>query len=479
MSSATTEDVKVTPDETSLSRGVGEVWLGHLLVFAIPLTATLFVWSGPHPWYIAPLFLIPLAVFQWWDTRDWMEKSEPEEELPDWPFDLLVYMLAALHFFMLVGLVHLFVQQSAFSLDMVMVVAVVGGSSGFSIITAHELIHRKEAFPQTLGRIMLSSVLYEHFYTEHLRGHHVRVGTDLDAATARYGETFREFWKRTVPGQFRSAWSLECARLGDEEMGILDPRQSNNRIVHGLLLGWGVAFGILAFFGWPAFLAYVLQAFIAVRLLEAVNYFEHWGLQRSGRRVKPTDSWDTHSWFTYYGLVGLSRHADHHTVPSRPYQALRVCDEAPVLPVGYLALVDMVLARNDEFIKIAKSVLRDRKLGPFASEEGEGLALLEDQRVIKAPLLQRLLTKLPVVLRKTLVPVLVLLAISFGAWMEADGAYSFQWTLLRNGLIAGIFVGLFIAQRRFHEWVQNAWLSWGCAIALLCVIGTSLKGVIG
>ena len=169
---------------------IWQVWLLHLLVFAIPLSAVIFVWSGPHAWYVAPLFIVPLAVIQWFDTKPWFERRQPDEVLPGWPFDALVYALALIHFVMLAGLIHLFMQQSLFSLDTVTVVIVVGGSSGFSIITAHELIHRREKPAQWLGRLMLSSVLYEHFYTEHLRGHHVRVGLPEDPATALYGETY-------------------------------------------------------------------------------------------------------------------------------------------------------------------------------------------------------------------------------------------------------------------------------------------------
>ena len=34
---------------------------------------------------------------------------------------------------------------------------------------------------------------------------------------------------------------------------------------------------------------FVLQALLAIRLLEAVNYFEHWGLERTTRRVADDD----------------------------------------------------------------------------------------------------------------------------------------------------------------------------------------------
>jgi len=218
--------------------------------------------------------------------------------------------------------------------------------------------------------------VYEHFYTEHLRGHHVRVATPDDPATARFGETFARFYLRTVPAQFRSAWRLECRRLGDAEMSLTDRRQLRNRVLHGLVAEWGLAFGILGAAGPAAFAGFLLQAVFASRALEVVNYFEHWGLQRSSRRVRPVDSWDTHSRFTYYALTGLTRHADHHAYAARPYQQLRVHPEAPVLPRGYIALFPLVLGRNRTFRRLMTEELRRRRLGPFADPDADDEALV-------------------------------------------------------------------------------------------------------
>src|SRR5262249_49875621 len=137
----------------------------------------------------------------------------------------------------------------------------VGANSAVSgIVVAHELIHRREAHLRLLGRVLLCTVLYEHFFTEHVRGHHVRVGTPDDPATARFGETFLEFLRRTIPGQFRSAWRLESARLGDAEMRLWDARLLRCRVVHGLLAEWAIAILIGVLCGPGAFVLFVLQA---------------------------------------------------------------------------------------------------------------------------------------------------------------------------------------------------------------------------
>ncbi len=345
---------------------VARLWALHLLSFLIPGLGLSFLLTGPHPWYVSILWILPLVAIVLADRRLGVERRQPVAYQPAWPFDLLVYALAALQLWTVYLIGVMYAQQSFFSMDMLMAMVVVGTSSGFSIITAHELIHRPVWWERLLGRALLVTVLYEHFYTEHIRGHHVRIGTAQDGATARYGERFREFYRRTVPQQFKSAWRLECTRLGDPKMKLLDVRQRGNRVLHGVLAGGLLAACMGWFFGTAAFFAFLFQGQAASRLLEVVNYFEHYGLVRTTTRVRPVDSWDTHSWFTYYALVGLSRHADHHAYASRAYQDLRVWDEAPILPRGYVSLIPMILANDQKFHRLATEELERRKLGPFA-----------------------------------------------------------------------------------------------------------------
>jgi alkane 1-monooxygenase len=344
------------------------IWAPHLAATILPLFALAFLLTGPHSGYEALLYiLIPGVALQVADRKSGTQRHEPRPDLPTWPFDALLFVLVTIQLVNMVLLARLFTLQAFWSLDALVSILLVGASSGYSgIVVAHELIHRPGRAARLVGRALLCCVLYEHFYTEHVRGHHVRIGTPDDPASAHFGESFARFYLRTVPAQFRSAWRLETKRLGDEEMGLFDRRLLRSRVVHGLIVEWGLAFAILATCGTAAFAVFVLQALFATRALEVVNYFEHWGLVRTGNRVRTVDSWDTHSRFTYYALTGLTRHADHHAYPSRPYQQLRVHDEAPVLPRGYIALFPLVLARNKEFQRLATEELRRRGLGPFA-----------------------------------------------------------------------------------------------------------------
>ena len=343
----------------------------HLLAFAFPCYALFFLVTGPHHGGSTLLYILPLFLHATADHFSPPLRRQPSPDTPSWPFDAILYVLVVMQLVNIALLGRMFAGQSFWSLDTLVAIIVVGANTGYSaIVVAHELIHRRSWWEPQLGRLLMCTAMYEHFYTEHLRGHHARVGTAADPATARYGESFAPFFLRTVPGQFRSAWRLEAKRLGDENLKPWNLRALRSRAVHGLAAEGLLALGILLFFGGAAVAAFLLQALFAVRALEVVNYFEHWGLVRSGPRVRAVDSWDTDSWLTYYSLTGLSRHADHHMFGSRPYQELRMHEESPRLPGGYLSIFPLILARNKKFQRLMTAELERCKLGPFAPEPG-------------------------------------------------------------------------------------------------------------
>ena len=351
-------------------RETARAWVHHLMAFVLPVTCIVYLATGPWAGWGAAAWVLALAGSVLADMRSPSEHSQPAPTLPGWPFDWVLYVLSALHLLTLVLLVRHVASNGFWTLDTFMAVLLVGVNSGYSgIVVAHELLHRPQPALHFRGRLLMGSVLYEHFATEHIRGHHTRVGLPDDPATARFDETYLQFLRRTVPAQFRSAWRIESTRLGDEQMRLTDPRMLRHRVLHGVVVELAVALAILVGLGAGAFAAYFLQAWIAIRLLEAVNYFEHWGLTRRGSRVTPVDSWDTESRFTLYTLVGLSRHADHHTSASRPYQQLRFWEESPKLPYGYFATVILLLVRNSRFRALMTQELQARRLGPFAAAD--------------------------------------------------------------------------------------------------------------
>jgi alkane 1-monooxygenase len=214
--------------------------------------------------------------------------------------------------------------------------------SGIAINTAHELGHKRASLERWLSRVALAQSGYGHFYIEHNRGHHVRVATPEDPASARLGESFYAFLPRTVIGSLRSAWELETVRLGRMKRG---PWSLRNDILGAWTMTIVLFAALTAIFGLVVLPYLVIQAVVGFSLLEVVNYLEHYGLLRQKRedgryeRTRPEHSWNSNNVASNVLLYHLQRHSDHHANPIRRYQALRHVDEAPQLPTGYAGMI--------------------------------------------------------------------------------------------------------------------------------------------
>ncbi|MEX7493847.1 fatty acid desaturase, partial [Acinetobacter baumannii] len=152
-----------------------------------------------------------------------------------------------------------------------------GAINGIAINTAHELSHKHDRIDHILSHLALVPTGYNHFRIEHPYGHHKRAATPEDPASSRMGETFYEFWPRTVIGSFKSAIEIEKNRLKrkGKEFWSLD---------NELLQGWGMSAAFHASMvgifdkGTIPYLA--TQAFYGISLFEIINYIEHYGLLR-------------------------------------------------------------------------------------------------------------------------------------------------------------------------------------------------------
>lgn len=220
-------------------------------------------------------------------------------------------------------------------------------SGGIGITFAHELIHRPHPWDRRLGQLLLLNAAYLHFATEHVFGHHARVATREDPASARRGESLYAFLPRSVWGSWRSAWRLEASFLARRGLG---PWHWRNPMLWGLGLPLACAMALGAGWGWLAGLTFLAQAGVGFVLLEAVNYLEHYGLERAWpegqTRPEPVGihhSWSTPRRLTNAFLINLQRHSDHHVFGAKPYHELLHLPESPQLPTGYAGMILLAL----------------------------------------------------------------------------------------------------------------------------------------
>ncbi|MGW5316380.1 alkane 1-monooxygenase [Nocardia thailandica] len=296
-------------------------------------------------WWIGPVIvLIAIPVLDWIVGEDGSNPRDEDYEAlsRDRYYRWCTYLFLPIQ---LIGLVIACAMWAGDELDLVDKIglaATVGFVSGIGINAAHELGHRVERAERWLSKIALAQSGYGHFYVEHNRGHHARVATPDDPASARLGESLYRFLPRSVIGGFRSAYALERDRLARRGRGWWSP---HNNILQAWAMS-AVLFGSLVAVWGPALIPWlIVQAVIGVGLLETVNYVEHYGLLRRRRpngnyeRCSPRDSWNSDRLVTNIFLFHLQRHSDHHANPGRRYQTLRSSTESPQLPAGYATMI--------------------------------------------------------------------------------------------------------------------------------------------
>ncbi|WP_103333313.1 alkane 1-monooxygenase [Pseudotabrizicola formosa] len=198
---------------------------------------------------------------------------------------------------------------------------------------AHELIHRPGRRLYRLGVLVYAMLLLGHHASAHRLVHHRAVATAEDPNSARAEESFWHFAPRAWIGGFRAGYLAESA---------LRRRVAGNRGLHPYV--WYLAIGLgslgaaaLIGGGRGVLVWLALSAHAQMQQLLG-DYVQHYGLTRDrlpdGRYapVSPRHAWNTPHWFSSALMLNAPRHSDHHAHPARPYPALRLSEDAPLLP---------------------------------------------------------------------------------------------------------------------------------------------------
>jgi alkane 1-monooxygenase len=302
----------------------------------------LFWWIGP----ILVLMVIPLL-----DITIGNDGSNPSDEdyeklSNDRYYRWCTFLFLPVQFIGLGVAGYLWSSPQLRLVDKLGLTATLGIVSGIGINVAHELGHRAEHLERWLAKIALAQSGYGHFFVEHNRGHHVRVATPEDPASARFGESLWAFLPRSVWGGFRSALSLERKRLSRKGKRWFS---WSNRLLQAWSMSAALFGAMILVFGYGIIPFLALQAVIGFGLLETVNYLEHYGLLRARRadgryaRCSPRDSWNSDRLLTNVFLFHLQRHSDHHANPDRRFQTLRTFEQAPQLPYGYATMLVLAM----------------------------------------------------------------------------------------------------------------------------------------
>jgi alkane 1-monooxygenase len=304
------------------------------------ILASLFVagkWIFVTPIYVFAFIPLLELVLPYSEAN--MSQAQEEIAKRDWKYDLVVWSVVPVQYMLLFYFLNRVGEGNLTWWEIAGSIFAFGIACGvLGINVAHELGHRNTWYEQTMSKMLLLTSLYMHFFIEHNRGHHKNVSTDEDPASSRYGESIYAFFPRTISDSWRSAWKIETDRLKKAHIPFWSLQ--NEMLMYQLIQLAFLGF-IAAVWGWKVMLYFMAAAFIGILLLETVNYIEHYGLRRKKidgayyDKVLPIHSWNSDHPIGRIMLFELSRHSDHHYLPSRKYQVLRHFDKSPQMPTGY------------------------------------------------------------------------------------------------------------------------------------------------
>ncbi|MGB0260311.1 MAG: alkane 1-monooxygenase [Flavobacteriaceae bacterium] len=320
--------------------------LKYLFAYTVPLSAYISFESFGLGTYTAVLYafvILPLLDVLTGKTATNLSAEQTQHKKANKIFDWMLYVNLPIVF----GLLYVVFSKimttdytTSEYVGLALSTGILLATNGINV--AHELGHRKSLIERLMSKALFMPCLYMHFYIEHNFGHHFKVVTPDDGATARYNQSVYAFWIRSVSKQYVDAWKKQLELLINQEQNFFSWK--NDMLYYHLIqpLYLGVVF---LWFSTHVMLFALLVGIISFLFLECINYIEHYGLRRlktpSGRyeRVQTHHSWNSNHNIGRIVLYELTRHSDHHFKSAKKYQILNSYQDSPHLPLGYPASI--------------------------------------------------------------------------------------------------------------------------------------------
>lgn len=240
----------------------------------------------------------------------------------------------------------------------------------------HEMMHRRQPFARVLT--WFTGIFYGDPFRDiaHVHGHHLLLGTELDGDTARRGDTIYNFAFRCAKDAICHGWRVETGRLAKQGRA---PWSTANAVLRGyagiagLVLLVALAGGSLAAFT-------IAGGILASRfLVEAFNYYQHYGLVRVvGTPYARRHLWNHLTPVTRNLAFEITNHSDHHVDSYVPFYRLQPQPDGPQMPSIFICfLMGIVPPIWFRYIAMPRLEDWDRR---FATDEEKRLAAEANRR---------------------------------------------------------------------------------------------------
>lgn len=319
--------------------------LAFAMAILHPASVILGVVRG-EAWFLSTIVLsvviYPIIEVVWACIQKIQSMQIHASEDSTWIAESTAYIVAATNLGLVVWLVCLgYKELNGYSFAAVCYsIGLCSGTNGITL--AHEMMHRSSRLARWLSWALLFATSYPWFRLQHLRRHHLLVGTSADPATAGYGQNVYSFYVQSIGRGMVDIFKSEATQSIRSGRSAWNPL--GNLALLSLLALAALYSAVWLVFGTWSLVALCLQGLVGILVLETINYIQHYGLvrQSTSSAVSSRLSWDTNS-ITNYALFNLGLHSEHHCRPGKRFSALRSAPGSPKMPFGYfvMALVAM------------------------------------------------------------------------------------------------------------------------------------------
>ncbi|HIF18273.1 MAG TPA: alkane 1-monooxygenase [Cycloclasticus sp.] len=345
-------------------------YLRYYLGAVIVITGIVgFILGGAYVW-LGLLTFVPLLLIDIIVPTDYKQHDASIEWLAELPLYLHLFLMIALYgtftYWMMLE------QQSGQATPAILLLGAAFSLGWLSAVPTlpvnHELMHRRNP----MGRLF--ATLLGTFYFDptrdvaHVHTHHIHLGTAKDSDTCPRGYSVYKFIPVAIYGSLKDFFEMEAMRCKKTKRSLLAPTGRIMNAIMQIVVLVGVIFW---FAGLTAMLIALAGMLIGRMLVEAFNYYQHYGLVRvEGKKYDSQHIWNHLKPISRTISFEITNHNDHHMDSYAPYYKLKPKADGPQMPSLFLCFATGLIPPL-WFKYIAKPRLKNWDFNHATAEEKE------------------------------------------------------------------------------------------------------------